>query len=99
MKMYVKLPGQDPALWDVPADLPTLQHIVGGYIEMIPILSDLLVIDNEEGRLLGQAPNCEILGMYLVGPIILAGYKGSELADIRCDEKILRRLLPDLWEG
>lgn len=99
MKMFVKLPDHAPTLWDVPADLPTLQHIVGGYIESHAIMSDLLVLCNEEGRLFGLPANCEIAGIYFCGPIILAGYRGEELVDIKADERIMRSLFPKLWRN
>lgn len=63
-------------------DLETLQHMVGGFIETVTFCSDLLAICNEEGRLMGFPHCCTIAGVEFVGPVIIAGRKGAEFADV-----------------
>lgn len=82
IKVYVKEPGQTPALREIDNTLEALQEIVGGYIETVTVATDLVIICNEEGRLQGLAPNCRILGYDFVGPIIFAGVAGDEFADV-----------------
>lgn len=82
MKVIYKAPGCDPELRDIPNTLEELQATVGGYIETISICSDLCVICNEQGRLLGMEYNLKFLGVHFVGPIILAGVDGEEFCDL-----------------
>ena len=68
--------------------LESLQKTVGGYIEHVNLGDGLVMICNEEGKLKGIEPNFVItsgLGYLIdeiVGPVIIAGVKGEELADI-----------------
>lgn len=68
--------------------LENLQSVVGGYIEHVNLGDGLALICNEEGKLKGMEPNFVItsgLGYLIdeiVGPVIIAGVKGEELADI-----------------
>lgn len=68
--------------------LERLQEIVGGYIQHVPIGDGLALICNEEGKLREMKPNFVIMdGMgqlidYIVGPVIITGVKGEELADV-----------------
>lgn len=68
--------------------LERLQGIVEGYIQHVPIGDGLALICNEEGKLREMEPNFVImdgLGQlidYIVGPVIVAGVKGEELADV-----------------
>ncbi len=73
-------------------DLKTLQDMVGGYIETVTLRvkgpkaqgkeKTIVVISDEEGRLKGKDPNCEVMGVTFVGPIIVAGVSGDEFADV-----------------
>ena len=62
--------------------LENFQRTVEGYIETVTVASDLVIICNEEGRLLGLEPNCTICGYSFVGTIVLAGVKGDEFCSI-----------------
>lgn len=62
--------------------LEAFQRIVGGYIETVTICTDLVIICNEEGRLLGLPHNCKAFGVDFVGDIVFVGCRGSEFADI-----------------
>ena len=62
--------------------LENLQKTVGGYIETVTLASDLVVICNEEGRLLGLEPNCTVCGIDFVGTIIVVGVQGDAFADV-----------------
>lgn len=63
-------------------DLKVLQDIVGGWIEVYPAASDLLVICNEEGRLNNMPYTATIAGEQFFGPLILCGQDGDEFASI-----------------
>lgn len=99
MKVIVKNPGAVPTLRDVPNTLEALQSVVDGYIEVVRLFTDAVVICNEEGRLRGLPFNCHILGISFVGPIMLVGTKGEEFTDFPGDIEETRKMFPTLWEG
>lgn len=97
MRVLYKMPGEAPHSMVIPNDLHLMQQLVGGLIEPIKIADNVVLICNEEGKLLGLEPNFFIgaLGDVICGPVIVAGTKGEEfcsLADTDADmiDKILR---------
>lgn len=98
IQVLVKHPGVRPFLCTVPNDLEPLQKLVGGYIETVTISTDLVVICNEEGRLMGLPYNCTIMGTSFVGTIIIAGREGCEFDDVGISYNTAQVLFPQLWE-
>ena len=94
----VKRPGEAPRHVNVSNSLQALQKNVGGYIETVTVAEDMVIICNEEGRLLGLPYNCTICGVDFVGPILMVGTEGEEFADLPCEWKDLKRAFPQLWE-
>ena len=95
--VYVKRPREPARQRIIPNTLEALQQIVGGYIETVTFMSDLVVICNEEGRLINLPYNCEILDVDFVGTIVFVGRKEDEFTD--CPETSLYRLLTSMkWE-
>ena len=82
MKIIYKAPGLPAEICDVPNTLEALQELVGGYIETVTVAADAAIICNEEGRLIGLEPNCTLLGVHFVGPIVVAGVAGEEFTDL-----------------
>ena len=82
MKIIYKAPGLPAEVRDVPNTLEALQGLVGGYIETVTVATDAVIICNEEGRLIGLEPNCTLLGVHFVGPIVVAGVAGEEFTDL-----------------
>lgn len=65
MRIVVKKVGQMGEIMEVENTLDTFQEIVGGYIETYPIMTDTLIVCNEEGKLMGLEPNVIIqVGQY-----------------------------------
>lgn len=69
MKIVVKKVGQNPEAKEINGELHEMQEIVGGYIECINIVDNILCVCNEEGKLIGLPPNFHLevilsLGMY-----------------------------------
>ena len=60
--------------------LEALQNLVGGYIETVTIGPDLVIICNEEGRLMGLPHNCELFNIDFVGTLVFAGVRGDNFA-------------------
>ena len=83
IKVIIKRPGEAAFEARIENDLPTLQRWVGGYIETYTLATPptVVVICNEEGRLLGMTPNCRLNGETFVGTILLVGAKDTEFAD------------------
>lgn len=76
MKILVIEPGKQPYIKDVENKLEALQEIVGGYIETIhPYTDPVVLVCNEEGRLLGLEPNrfVEHYGV-IVGTFFICGH-------------------------
>lgn len=96
--VWIKRPGETPKHVWVSDSLENLQKNVGGYIETVTITNNVVIICNEEGRLLKLQPNCEICGIPFVGTIIIAGVKKDEFTDCPMDTKTMKRLFPQLWE-
>lgn len=82
--VVVKEPGKEPRvepLFD--NTLEAFQKAVGGYIEAVTIADDLVVICNEEGRLLRLPINTRVAGITFVGTVIAVGVNGDEFASLQ----------------
>lgn len=84
IRVLIKDPGQKAREWDIENDLKTLQHIVGGYIEVVTLGEHLAMIINEEGKLIGLPLNFPIHSGedWIVGPAIFAGVDGEDFASL-----------------
>ena len=70
--------------------LERFQMIVKGYIECVPLgfvlgKGNVVIICNEEGRLMGMEHSCTVCGIDFCGPIIAVGVDGEEFADVPID--------------
>lgn len=91
IRAIVKRPDEDIGhVTNISPTLENLQKIVGGYIETVTIAPGVVVICNEEGRILGMDPNCTVKVKYLygelevdfVGEICVVGADEDELCDL-----------------
>lgn len=98
IKVLIKAPGKTPREFNIENTLETFQNIVGGYIDAVTLASDLVIICNEEGRLMNLPHNCDICGIDFVGTIILAGVAGEEFADLPGDMASWKNIFRSLWE-
>ena len=91
--VLIKEPGQ-PARLEPLFDntLEAFQEAVGGYIETVTIQDGVVIICNEEGRLMGLQPNVEINGIDFVGTILAVGVKGDEFASLKSS------VVPKVWK-
>lgn len=80
IKVLYKPVGKPFEVREIPNTLEACQELVGGYIEAVTVCADLLLICNEEGRLLGLEPN-PYLGYDFRGDWFLCGVDGEEFAD------------------
>ncbi|MBR3008356.1 MAG: DUF3846 domain-containing protein [Stomatobaculum sp.] len=98
IKVLVIEPGKNPEEREIDNTLEAMQEIVGGYIECVTMATDLVIIDNEEGRLMDLPYNRTICCVNFVGTIIMAGVEGDEFADLPASLDDLKMMFPDLWE-
>lgn len=92
----IKDPGERPIVASIPHTLEALQKAVGGHIETVTIASDLVLICNEEGRLLDLPDNCTVCGVSFVGPILAVGVSGDEFSSLAVDHiQLVMRLLSE----
>ena len=83
IKVVIKRPDEPIGhMAHISDSLWNLQTIVEGYIEIVRIADDMVVICNEEGRLRDLPFNCRIDGEDLVGTLIFAGVDGEEITDM-----------------
>lgn len=94
----IKRPGEIPRHVNLSNRLEALQKSVDGYIETVTLTNDLVILCDEEGRIKGKPYNCSICGYDFVGDIVIVGRDGEEFADLPVEWKILKKLLPRLWE-
>lgn len=79
IKVVIKNAGERPKEKVIENSLETLQEIVGGYVEVVMITPDILLVINEEGKLNGLAQNFAIMMYYQKDDVFQ-----NELQDIIC---------------
>ena len=89
MRAVLLQPNEAPVIRDINASLRGLQEIVGGYIEVIPYpgMKDVVIVCNEEGKLLGLRENRHIYvdGKpvdCICGDAVVIGVDGEEFAEL-----------------
>ena len=75
--------------------LEALQEIVGGYIEVVPLTFDDIIICNEEGKLYGMPLNFKTPVHDIVGTVIICGDDGEEFTDVHCTVEEFEKLMQD----
>lgn len=78
MKVIIKEVGKKPKVEDIANDLPTLQKLVGGHIEVVRVTPDILMICNEEGKSQGLPPNFSTGRDIIVGTVVFVAFDGTE---------------------
>ncbi len=75
-------PGKAPEEITMPNTLKAFQTAVGGYIEVLGLDSDAVLICNEEGKLLGLTANRRVGGDTIAGTFLIAGAADGEFCSI-----------------
>ena len=99
INVLIKKPGLPPHFATVRNELPYLQAAVGGYIECLKLFEDVVIICNEEGRLMHLPHNCKLCDVDFVGTILICGVDGEEFTDFPLTLDATRMCLASLWEG
>lgn len=98
IKVIIKEPGKKPRSTNISASIENLRKTVGGYIEMVRLTADCVVLCYENGKIKGYPHTCNICGHDFVGTIILCGTDGKEFTDIPLDFQEAKQMFPMLWE-
>ena len=98
IRVIIKRPGEPAFEANVKNELETLRRWVQGYIEAVTLCTGptVVLICNEEGRIVGLTPNCRLNGETFVGTILLAGVKGEEFTDCPYRLKTAAAIWPEL---
>jgi len=83
IKVIIKRPDEQYGhMTHISNTLENLQHTVDGYIEVVPLRSDLVMICNEEGKIDELDYNFTLKGDDIVGTVIICGTNEDEFADV-----------------
>ena len=88
MKVLVKEPNEKWHVQEIENTLESLQGIVGGHIETVTMGQDVVMICNEEGRILGLPYNCTVGGVSFCGTVAIVGADEEDFAD--CPDWVIR---------
>lgn len=78
MKAIIKEVGKSPRVEEIENDLETIKSLVGGYIEVVGMEENILLICNEEGKLNGLPSNFSIGHDTIVGTAVFVAFDGKE---------------------
>lgn len=90
IRILYKEVGKEPQIMFIENTLEEKQKLVGGLIEVVPY-EDVLIICNEEGKLLNMPPNLVFEYDYIAGNCFVIGddYKNADFKSLT-DEEILK---------
>lgn len=91
LRIVLKKVGKKPEIMTIENTLEKKQKLVGGLIEVIPVLDDVLLVCNEEGKLENLLPNLIFPYDYIAGDCLFIGddYKNGDLKSLT-DEQITK---------
>ena len=89
LKIVLKKVGENPEIMNIENTLERKQELVGGLIEVVPVLDDVLLVCNEEGKLENLLPNLIFPYDYIAGDCFFVGddYKNGDFKSLT-DEQI-----------
>ena len=101
VRIVMKKVGEEPQVMKIKNTLEEKQKLVGGLIEIVPYPLDdeeLLIVCNEEGKLLGQKPNAVFDLDYIAGDFFVIGddYKNGDFKSVT--DKQIGKIIKDLNE-
>lgn len=90
IRILYKEIGKEPQIMFIENTLEAKQKLVGGLIEVVPY-EDVLIICNEEGKILNMPPNLVFEYDYIAGNCLVIGddYKNADFKSLT-DEEILK---------
>ena len=82
MTAIIKNPGQPAFIRQIDNELSALQDLVGGYIQTVYLPHGVIMIVNEEGKLMGLKPNFRLEHDLIVGTAVFVSAEGEEFAGL-----------------
>ncbi len=76
------VPGQAPETVTMPDTLEAFQTAVGGYIEAVGLDANVVLVCNEEGKLMGLPANRELNGDIIAGTFLIAGAEDGDFCSL-----------------
>ena len=73
LKILYKEVGKLPEVIEIEDTLEAKQKLVNGLIEVVPYIDDMLLICNEEGKILKMHPNLDFTYDYIAGNCCVVG--------------------------
>ena len=98
IKVIIKRPESKPYVTNISSTLKNLQNTVGGYVEMVKIATDCVVICNEEGKVTELPYNCSIAGRHFFGTVIFAGVNRDGFDDIPIAFQDFKKMFRNFFE-
>lgn len=86
IRVVAKQPGASPRTMLISNRLESLQNRVGGYIEIVSVFRDIVMICNEEGKLKRMVPNFFYGFDVIVGPVVFAGVERDKLVSLKPEQ-------------
>ena len=100
MKIVVKRAGKNPEVKEIKETLENLQEIVGGYIECIDFgFSNILLVCNEEGKLLGLPANFVFRGDVIVGDVFFCSAGREDFGSLTDDQIVFLMVIMNYFES
>lgn len=84
--------GHEPEIRLIPNTLGAMQALVGGDIETFHLFDRVSAVCNEQGKLVGLAPNRQIGNEVICGPFFVASSAGEDFADLS-DVELIRAVV------
>lgn len=98
IRVIIKEPGKDFRQDTMPNTLEAFQKLVGGYIEAIPVTNRMIIICNEEGKLLDLPQNFELFGSDIIcGTAIFCGVDGEDFGDVPLALPVVKGMFPNVY--
>lgn len=91
MKVIVKEVGKKAEVREIANELEASQKIVGGYIEVVQVDADVLMVCDEEGKLKGKPYNFDLGRDIIVGDVLFVQSYGEDFTDL--NEANIEKLL------
>lgn len=99
LRIVIKKAGQNPEVKEIQGTLENLKEIVGGYIECIRIVDNILCVCNEDGKLMRLPPNFAFNGDIIVGDVFFCAGGEEEFESLNDDQIEFLKVVMNFFEN
>ena len=86
MRIILYEVGKEPVVKEIENKLNPMKQIVGGWIEAFTQPNGIILVCNEEGKLIGLPMNRVMFNELIAGNFFLCRSNGEEFADVTDDD-------------